>query len=61
MVHEAAEEAMKKISQINLWWRKDFSGRAEKLNDTFTVPFGELNGEKLLFILPSASLSKQKS
>jgi len=41
VVNASAEEAMKKISQINLWWRKDFSGSAEKLNDTFTVPFGE--------------------
>jgi len=38
-------DAMKKISQINLWWRKDYSGTAVKLNDKFTVPFGELNGE----------------
>jgi len=41
MVNASAEEAMKKISQINLWWRKDFLDKAEKLNDTFTVPFGE--------------------
>lgn len=41
MVNTSAKEAMKKISQINLWWRKDFSGTAEKLNDVFTVPFGE--------------------
>ena len=40
-VNASSEASMKKISQINLWWRKDFSGRAEKLNDTFTVPFGE--------------------
>jgi hypothetical protein len=39
-VNASAEEAMKKISQIDLWWRKDFSDRAEKLHDTFTVPFG---------------------
>jgi len=44
-VNASAEEAMKKIGQINLWWRKDFSGTAAKLNDKFTVPFGELNGE----------------
>jgi Activator of Hsp90 ATPase homolog 1-like protein len=37
----SAEEAMKKISQINFWWKKDFSGSAEQLNDTFTVPFSE--------------------
>ncbi len=41
MVNASVEDTMKKISQINLWWRKDFSGRAEKLKDTFTVPFGE--------------------
>ena len=40
-VNASAEEAMKKISRVNCWWKKDFSGSAEKLNDTFTVPFGE--------------------
>ncbi len=41
VVNASAEEAMKKISQINCWWKKDFSGSAEKLNDNFTVPFTE--------------------
>ena len=41
IVNASAEEAMKKISQINLWWRKDFLGSAEQLHDKFTVPFGE--------------------
>jgi Activator of Hsp90 ATPase homolog 1-like protein len=45
-VNASSEEAMKKISQVNHWWKHDFSGSAEKLNDKFTVPFGELNGEK---------------
>jgi hypothetical protein len=40
-VNTSPEEAMKKISQVNLWWKKDFLGSAEKLNDKFTVPFGE--------------------
>lgn len=40
-VNASAKEAMKKISQVNCWWKKDFSGSAEKLNDIFTVPFGE--------------------
>ena len=38
MVNASLEEAMKKISQIKSWWRKDFSGIAENLNDKFTVP-----------------------
>jgi hypothetical protein len=41
VANASAAEAMKKISQINRWWKKDFTGSAEKLNDTFTVPFGE--------------------
>jgi hypothetical protein len=45
-VNASAEEAIKKISQVNFWWKKDFSGSAGKLNDTFTVPFSEHNGEK---------------
>ena len=40
-VNASAEEAMKKISQINLWWVKDSSGKTEKLNDKFHVPFGK--------------------
>jgi hypothetical protein len=40
-VNATAEETMKKIGQVNFWWKKDFSGNAEKLNDKFTVPFGE--------------------
>jgi hypothetical protein len=40
IVKASAEEAMKKISRIALWWRNDFSGDAEKLNSKFTVPFG---------------------
>jgi uncharacterized protein YndB with AHSA1/START domain len=40
-VNASAAEALKKISQVNLWWAKDFSGGAEKLNDQFTVRFGK--------------------
>ncbi|HTI07896.1 MAG TPA: hypothetical protein VL832_05040 [Puia sp.] len=40
-VNASAVEAMKKISQVNLWWAKGFSGRTEKLNDEFTVTFGK--------------------
>ena len=32
---------MKKISKVNLWWAKKFRGSAEKLNDKFSVHFGE--------------------
>ena len=40
-VNASAAETMKKISQVNLWWAKKFTGSAEKLNDKFSVHFGE--------------------
>jgi activator of Hsp90 ATPase-like protein len=41
LVNASATEAIKRISEINHWWIKDFSGNADKLNDKFTVPFGD--------------------
>ena len=32
---------MKKISKVNGWWAKNFTGKAEALNDKFSVHFGE--------------------
>ena len=40
-VNATAKEAMKKISEINKWWAKKVKGKTEKLNDKFTVDFGE--------------------
>jgi len=36
-----AKDAMKKISLVNKWWAKDFKGKAAKLNDEFSVYFGD--------------------
>lgn len=38
-VHAAADEALRKISQIS-WWQKHFSGSANQPGDRFRVPFG---------------------
>ena len=40
-VKATAKETMKKISQVKLWWAKDFKGKAAKLNDKFSVYFGD--------------------
>ena len=40
-VNALPEEVMQKISQVNLWWAKNVKGKTEKLNDKFTVDFGE--------------------
>jgi len=39
-VNASAGEVMKKISEVNKWWAKKVSGYTEKLNDKFTVDFG---------------------
>jgi Activator of Hsp90 ATPase homolog 1-like protein len=40
-VKALAKETMKNISQVNLWWAKNFNGQASKLNDEFSVHFGD--------------------
>jgi hypothetical protein len=40
-LNASAEEVMKKIGQVNRWWAKNFTGKAEKANDKFSVHFGE--------------------
>jgi hypothetical protein len=40
-VKALANETMEKISQVNLWWANDFKGTASKLNDEFSVYFGD--------------------
>jgi hypothetical protein len=41
LVNASSKEAMKKISQVNLWWAKNVKGNSEKLGDKFTVDFGK--------------------
>ncbi len=40
-VNASAKETMKKISQVTLWWAKNFKGKAVKPNDEFSVHFGD--------------------
>jgi len=40
-VKASAKDAMKRISEINLWWAKSFKGKAGKPNDEFSVYFGD--------------------
>jgi hypothetical protein len=35
------KEAFEKIARVKEWWAKNFKGKAEKLNDQFTVRFRE--------------------
>lgn len=40
-VNATPKETFKKIAQVSKWWAKDFTGKAESLNDTFTIRFGD--------------------
>jgi hypothetical protein len=40
-VNADPDEAFKKISQVNLWWAKNFIGKAVEEGDTFKVDFGK--------------------
>jgi hypothetical protein len=52
-----AEEAMEAISQVWIWWAKDFTGCAEKLNDQFTVRFGTTFVDfKITELIPGAKV-----
>lgn len=37
----SAEKAFEKVNLVKGWWAKKFSGSSQKLNDVFTVRFGE--------------------
>lgn len=39
--HVTPREALDKIARVSEWWAKNFEGHAQKLNDVFTVRFGD--------------------
>jgi len=40
-VNATAEEAFNSINNITAWWSSNFEGQSARLNDIFTVRFGE--------------------
>ncbi len=40
-VNAPAKDVLKKIGRVDLWWAKNFQGRAEKPQDKFIVRFGD--------------------
>ena len=40
-VKPSAEEAFKGINSVSKWWTENIDGSSEKLNDVFTVHFGD--------------------
>jgi hypothetical protein len=42
LVEQTPEQALNATNNVPDWWTKDFEGRTEKVNDIFTVRFGEV-------------------
>ncbi|MES1223210.1 MAG: SRPBCC domain-containing protein [Bacteroidota bacterium] len=40
-INGTAQQAYKSINSVSDWWTRFFEGHSEKLNDVFTVRFGE--------------------
>jgi Activator of Hsp90 ATPase homolog 1-like protein len=41
LVRAAANKAFKSINHVAAWWTENLEGSSEKLNDVFTIHFGE--------------------
>ena len=42
LVPQATKEAFNAINNVRAWWLEDMEGSTAKLNDIFTVRFGEV-------------------
>jgi hypothetical protein len=53
-VNASAHEAFKSINSISHWWTEDLEGKSQKLNDEFTVHFGDVHvsKQKVVEVIP---------
>ena len=53
-VNATAEEAFKCINSVSKWWAQNPEGSSQKLNDEFTVRFGDvhMSTQKLVEVIP---------
>jgi hypothetical protein len=49
-VNATAQEAFKDINSVTKWWTENLEGSSQKLNDEFTVQFGDIHASKQKFV-----------
>jgi len=54
MVNTTPHEAFKSINSVTKWWTENFEGSSQKLNDEFSVRFGDVHfsKQKLIEVIP---------
>ena len=57
-VQTSPQEAFKAINKVKLWWTENLEGGSQKLNDQFTVQFGEVHvsTQKVVEMIPDQSV-----
>jgi hypothetical protein len=58
IVDATAQEAFNAINNVCGWWTENLEGNSEKLNDAFTVYFGDVHvsTQKLVEVIPSKKI-----
>ena len=54
-VNATTQQAFKSINNVSKWWTENLEGESKKLNDEFTVRFGEVHvsTQKLIELIPN--------
>jgi excinuclease UvrABC ATPase subunit len=57
-VNATAQEAFKSINSVTAWWTENLEGHSKKLNDEFTVRFGEIHvsTQKIVELIPDKKI-----